>query len=136
MVPGEEHTHHRPVSPLGSEYQRRCDQSCRKVIYPPAELILEDRSPLWSHRNGLICLQTHSSMPSLFQLATRSLCNSDGCLSAGLVKGNKFCESPLGSDRSCIIASPTKFKMPAWFSGTSVDWTPWCYPGTVIVFQE
>ena len=54
---------------------------------------------LRSHRGGTICHQTNSSVPILFQLATRSLCGSDGRLSAGLVKGDKLCESPFGSDR-------------------------------------
>ena len=51
---------------------------------------------------------------------TRSLCNSDGRLSAGLVTGDKFCKSPLGSDRSCVIASPSS-KCPPGPTGTSVE---------------
>ena len=121
VVPGEEHTHHCPVSPWGSEYHNRCgvsDNSGLVRLEIESELILEDRSPLWSHRSAPICLQTHSSVSSLFQLVTRSLCNSDGRLSAGLLTGDKLCESPLGSDRLRVIASPSRLVLlaPVWKS--------------------
>ena len=120
MVPGEEHTHHCPVSPWGSEYHSRCgvsDNSGSVQLEIESELI---PSPLWSHRSGHICLLTDSSVPSLLQLATRSLCNSDRRLSAGLVTGDKLCKSPLGSDRLCVIASPISKCTPGP-SGTSVE---------------
>ena len=102
MVPGEEHTHHCPVSPWGSEYHSRCgvsDNSGSVRLEIESELIPEDRSPLWSHRTGPICLQTDNSVPSLFQLATRSLCNSDRHLSACRIawsQGISFANPPWG----------------------------------------
>lgn len=59
-------TTHHSVSPLGSECHSRCGALDNSGLVRESELILEDKSPLWSHRSGPIWLQTDSSVPSLF----------------------------------------------------------------------
>ena len=83
-MPGENIHITPPVSSLGSEYHSRCGVLDHGG---PVQLEIESELILFG---GSICLLTNSSGPSLFQLAARSLCSTDGRLSAGLVTENEL----------------------------------------------
>ena len=44
------------------------------------------------NRGRFVCNQDHKAAPSLLQLAARSLCSSNRCLSTGLVTQERVCE--------------------------------------------
>ena len=73
-----------------------------------------------SYRDRFVCLTSDSSVPSLFQLAARSLCSGDRCLSTGLVSDQRVCQPPLESDRSGSVQS-TDGTDPHYSSGTSLE---------------
>ena len=71
------------------------------------KLIQEDRQPDGSIRSGPLCLQTGSSVPSLLQLAARSLCTGNRCPSP---THQGFCEPTLGSHMG-VPHSPHRLKL-------------------------
>ena len=54
--------------------------------------LCQNQQALWS--SGC-CFQTHQSVPTLLQLATRSICRGHRCLYAGLVSSEGVCQSPV-----------------------------------------
>ena len=106
VVPGEEHPHHSPTPPGCSECDSRCgvsdyDRSVRLATKPSP--VQQDYQAVWSHRDGPVCLSADHSVPSLFQLAARSLCSSNRCFSAELVSDKGVCQPTLEHDRSGSI---------------------------------
>ena len=69
VVPGEEHTHHHPVSPWCSQYHSRCgvsENSGSVRLEIESERILEDRSPLWSIEVDLFASTLTAQCPVYF----------------------------------------------------------------------
>ena len=98
VVSGKEYTHHSPAPPSSTEPNCRLrienDDRPDRVAVEPSH-IRTNQSALWSIGSGPFCLQTHYTAPSLFQLAARSLCLSNRCISTGLVPWEGVCQSPL-----------------------------------------
>ena len=101
VVPGKEHPH-------PSSTPTRCSelQGGHGVQIPQGSFRLEprqgdlykDKRTIWPDRNGPVCIQANQSVPSLFQLAARSVCRGNGCLPPGLVKNTRFCQSSMEHD--------------------------------------
>ena len=109
VVPGEEYPHPGPIPPRGTERdsgQRVTldDRSFRLDDSP--RNILGHQQALWSTGSGPICLQTDQPVPSLFQLAARSICRGNGCLPAGLDSSEGICQPALEPDISCTDENP------------------------------
>ena len=64
------------------------------------ETFIKINELLWPDRNGPVCIQANQSVPSLFQLAARSLCRGNRCLPPGLVENTRLCQSSMKHDSS------------------------------------
>ena len=60
--------------------------------------IFGDQRDLWSTGSGPVCIQTNQPVPSLLQLAARSICRGNRCLPAGLDKGERLYQPPREPD--------------------------------------
>ena len=94
MVPREECTHHSPTPPWGGQPSGGCrvthnERSYRLELEPSA--VPEDGPIIWPNRSRSVCIQEYSTVPSLLQLAARSLCSRNRCIPPGLVT-HKSCE--------------------------------------------
>ena len=123
VVPGEEYSYHSPASARSSECDSRYgiskdDGSVGLAIEPT--YIQKDCQQVWSYRGGHVCLTPHNPVPSLLQLATRSLCSSNRCLSAGLVSNPGLCQSTLVSDRTGSVQG-TDGTVPNYLGGTNLE---------------
>ena len=123
VVPGEEHPHHSPTPTRCSERDSRCgvsdyDRSVRLAV--ESSHFRQDCQGLGSDRDGSVCVTPDGSVPSLFQLAARSLCSGDRCLSAGLVSDQGLCQPTLESDRSGSIQS-TDGPCPHYSGSTNLE---------------
>ena len=67
-----------------------------------------------------VCLSPNHSVPSLFQLATRSVCSGNRCISAGLVSDPRVCQPTLEYDRSGSVPGTDTEGMHC-SGGTSVE---------------
>ena len=109
VVPGEEHTHHSSASARDNELYSRHRVSYNERphrLEVESSPIQENRRPSGTNRSGLVCIQDHQPVPSLLQLAARSLCNSNRCISPGLVTQERVCEPSMVSDRQSSITDP------------------------------
>ena len=61
---------------------------------------------IWSSGSGPICITANCTVPSLFQLAARSLCHNNKCIPAGLVTGARLCQLPLEPNRTGSLTCP------------------------------
>ena len=107
VVSQEKHPHHSPTPTRCTKSDSRCgvsdyDGSVR--LETESCSFQEDCQPLWSHRGGSICLQSEHTVPSLFQLAARSIRR---CISAGLVSDTGLCQPTLEHDRPSPIPGPS-----------------------------
>ena len=57
----------------------------------------EDQSEMGTTISGSVYIQVDTSTTRVFQLETRSLCDSNRCLSSDMVREDMLCQSPLGS---------------------------------------
>ena len=108
VVPGKEHPHHSPTPTRCSECDSRCgvsdyDRQVRLAAKPSH--IRQDCRPVRSSESGPVCLTSDRTMPSLFQLAARSLCSGNRSLSAGLVSDQGVCQPPMEPDRPSSVQS-------------------------------
>ena len=104
VVPGEEHSH-------PSTTPSRCAESYSRhgVKIHEGSIRLETRSTaiceyqltLRTTGSGPICNQADQSMPSLLQLAARSICRGNRCISPGLEKHEGVCQPTMEPDISC-----------------------------------
>ena len=129
MVPGTEYPHRSPTPTRCSERDSQCgisdyDRSIRLAAEPSD--IQRDNTLLWSHRSGHVCITSDSSVPSLFQLAARSLCSGNRYLPAGLVSNQGVRRSTLESDRSGSVQI-TEGSGPHCSGGTSLEDTAHYY---------
>ena len=123
VVPREEPTHLSPKSPRDTEYYSQCTiPSSERSLRLDAELnnLQKNRQPTWSTDSRPVCIQSHNPVPSLLQLAARSLCSSHWCIPPGLVEENGFCNHlppppPLGTNNQ----GPSPSAGPESTGGTS-----------------
>ena len=72
--------------------------------------ISDNQQDLWPTGSGPICIQTDQPVPSLLQLAARSICRGNRCLPAGLDNGEGLCQPPMepnteGANESTVSGS-------------------------------
>ena len=102
VVPGEEYPHHSTACPRSPELHSRCRVSKHggpDGLDAGPSHFQENRQLFWSHRGGLVCLTSDKPVPMLLQLAARSLCSGNGCLSSGLDADEGFCQPAVVPDR-------------------------------------
>ena len=98
VVPGKEYTHPSSTPARHTElYSRQGIQ----VNEGPFRLeiglsnLCQDQQTLWTTGSGLVCIQANLPVPSLLQLAARSIRRGHRCLSSGLVNSEGVCQPPL-----------------------------------------
>ena len=84
---------------------------------------------VWAHRGGHVRITSDKTVPSLFQLAARSLCSGNRCLPAGLESNQGVCQPIMESDRSGSVQS-TVGPGPHCPGGTSLEDTAMVPPST------
>ena len=102
VVFGEKHSHHSTTPTRGTELYSQCgvsDNAGPVGMATEPGPVQQDCEPVWPCRSGHVCLSSDNTVPSLFQLAARSLCSSNRCLSAGLVSDTRVCQPTLEYDR-------------------------------------
>ena len=132
VVPGEEYPHHSPTPSRCSECDSRCGVSdYDRPVRLAAESgdIQQDIAHFRSHRSGHVCITSDSSVPSLFQLAARSLCSSNRCIPAGLVSDQGVCKPAVEPDRSGSVQN-TDGQGSHCLGGTSLEDTAMVPPTT------
>ena len=122
-VPREKHPYHSTTPPRCHEPHCRCgvsDNARQARLEAEPRYIPEDRPDTGSTGSGSICVQTDNSVPSLFQLTSRSLRSSYRCLPAGLVAIEGLCQPPMVPNREGTSpgANPTSTDSPP---GTSLE---------------
>ena len=105
VVPGTEHTHPSPIP-------ARCTKlySQQRIQVNEGQVRLEtetsglppNRQALWTTGSGPVCITANPPMPTLLQLAARSICRGRRCLPAGLVDGEGVCQPSLEPHTLCI----------------------------------
>ena len=109
VVPGKEHSLNSSASPRGVKPHSRCGVSdisgSVRLEAEPIHLS-EDKSPLRSNRHRSICLQANNTVCSLFQLAARSLCTGNRCISSRLVSNQGLCKPSMGTHWQGIVSGP------------------------------
>lgn len=128
VVPGKEHPHHSNTPTMDNEYNSRyrITGNMRQGRLE-AELndISADQQSLWSPGSGLVRIQTIHLVPTLLQLAARSICTCNWCFRSELGKHKVLCKVPLepggqstdsgaGSTNSASISCPV-WKTQSWF---------------------
>ena len=101
VVPGEEHTHPGSTPAGGAELHSRQgvqghEGSVRLEVDPPDLQV--NRETVCTTGSGPICIPFDQSVPTLLQLAARSLRGGNRCLPTGLVEGEGFCQPPVEFD--------------------------------------
>ena len=102
VVPGTGH----PFDSSAHSWQAECN-SRLGIQGPDGQIRLETESydlpenipPIWPNRGGPVYLQAVNTVPTLFQLAARSLCRGNRCLSPILVTPERICQPSMVSDR-------------------------------------
>ena len=80
----------------------------------------EDPTGRGSHPNRPICFQVDNPVPTLFQLAARSLCRGHRCFPTGLVIGKGLCQPTVESSGKGTGAGPVSAS-PVGAGGTSLE---------------
>ena len=117
------HPHHCPTPARHSEQDSRCrvtDNEGLVRLATESSPVQQDCLPVWSHRSGHVCLTPDHSVPSLFQLAARSLYSGYRCLSAGLVSDQGVCQTPFEPDWSSSVQGVDRSDLHCT-SGTSLE---------------
>ena len=101
VVPGEEHPHSSLTPTRGDEPGGRQGVENHKgqIRLESGQSILSpDQQTLWATRSGPIHVSTDQSVPPLLQLATRSLCRGNRCVSPGLDGSERVWEPSMEFD--------------------------------------
>ena len=112
VVPGEEYPHCSSTFTRCSEHNSRHrvqgNAGQDRLEVEPCD-IPGNQQPLWTPRHRPVCVQTVHPVPTLLQLAARSLCTGSRCLSPRLDSHEVLCESSMESGRpgSCTNAITT-----------------------------
>ena len=105
MVPGTEHTHPSPTPARRTElYSRQGIQVNAGQVRLETESadLSPNRQALWTTGSGLVCVPAKQPVPTLLQLAARSICRGCRCLPAGLVNCEGICQPSMELYTSCI----------------------------------
>ena len=95
VVPGTEHTHPSPIPARRTElYSRQGIQVNEGQVRLEAESadLSPNRQALWTTGSRLVRVPANQSVPTLLQLAARSICRGFRCIPAGLVNCEGFCQ--------------------------------------------
>ena len=106
MVPGEEHKHSSAIPPGLLEYSGRpriMVDAGQVQLETGRRCIWEGQPTIWSSGGGSIRVEANASVPSLLQLAARSLHGGDGRLPTGLIVNEGICQSTLESNRQSLV---------------------------------
>ena len=112
VVPGKEYPHYSSTLARCTEHNSRHRVSGNvgqdRLEIEPCD-IPENHHPLWTPRHGPVCIQTVHPVPTLLQLAARSLCTGNRCIPPGLDCHEVLCESPMesGGPGTCTSTIPT-----------------------------
>ena len=123
MVFGTEHTHHSPTPSRDVEScsrHRVSDNAGPYGLETQPSFVQKDRSPTGANTGGPVRIQDYQTVPSLLQLAARSLCSSNRCIPPGLVPQQGLCEPTMVSDRQSPITGSSPAG-PGDTSGTSLE---------------
>ena len=87
VVPGEEHSHPSTTLTRDPELLSRSgvevhERSIR--LETGSTIICENQPTVWPTGSGPVCVQANQPVPTLLQLATRSVCGGNGRVSSGL----------------------------------------------------
>ena len=119
VVPGEEHTHHSPTPPRVPEHHCGCritvtDRQDRLEAVPSA--VPQNTANIWpTSCNPPVC-----SVPSLLQLAARSVCRNNRCISPSMDPHQGICQSTLESGGQNTCPSTVSTSQPG-VGSTSVE---------------
>ena len=123
VVPGTEHPHHSATPARCAKRDCRCgvtdNEGSIRLATEPCP-VQQDCQALGSNSNGPICISTDHSVPTLFQLAARSLRSGNKCLPAGLVSYTGLCQPTLEYDREGSVTGQNPTGMHC-ASGTSLE---------------
>ncbi|XP_065904039.1 uncharacterized protein [Dysidea avara] len=133
VVPGEEHTHHSPTPPRVPEHHCGCritvtDRQDRLEAVPSA--VPPNTANIWPTGSGPLCNPLVCSVPSLLQLAARSVCRSNRCISPSMDPHQGICQSTLESGGQSTCPSTVSTSQPG-VGSTSVE-IPTMVPHTTI----
>ena len=106
----EKHSHYSSTPARCTKPDCRCgvsDGGGSVRLEAESSPVQEDYQSLWSNRSGPICISSDRTVPSLFQLAARSICSGNRCLPAGLVSDTGLCQPTLEYDRTGPIPGPS-----------------------------
>ena len=133
VVPGEEYPHHSATPPRNPErgggHGVQGDDRPVRLETEPGNL-LEDQSGYGPRADRPVCNQADNPVPTLFQLAARSLCRGHRCIPAGLVTGKGLCQPTMESGGESAGARPVPTS-PGGAGGTCLEDTAMVSPVTV-----
>ena len=98
MVPRKKHSYPGSAPTRSTELHSRQriemhEGQVRLEVRQP--ILYKDQQSVWPTGSGPICVKTNQSVPSLLQLAARSIRRSSRCISPGLVNNTGFCQSSM-----------------------------------------
>ena len=101
VVPGEEYSHpsavpSRQTESAGRSGIQRDERPIRLEI--GSGNIPKNQQAIRAAGSGLVCIEADPPVPSLFQLAARSICRSHRCFPARLDETERVCQPPLEPD--------------------------------------
>ena len=107
VVPGEEYPHHSSTSSRVTEHNRRCrvpnvdgqDRLETESVHLP-----QDRSTLGPTGSGPICFSAINPVPTLLQLAARTICRSNRCIPPDMDTHEGVCQPTLESSGQDLIS--------------------------------
>ena len=107
VVPGEKHPHNSTVSSRIPEYSSQCGVSSgdqQDGLEAESSYICKNKPTVWPTGSGPICNPSFNSMPTLLQLAARSLCRSHRRLPSELDTPEGLRQSSMEFDRQNNIS--------------------------------
>ena len=107
VVPGEEHPHHSSTPPRVAEHNCRCrvpNVEGQVRLETESGHLSQDRSTLGPTGSGPICFSAIYPVPTLLQLAARSICRSNRCIPPDVDTLEGVCHPTLESCGQDIIS--------------------------------
>ena len=107
VVPGEEYSHRSSIPPRVAEHNSRCrvpNVDGQDGLETESGHLSQDRSTLGSTGSGPICFSAIYPVPTLLQLAARSICRSNRCISPYVDSHEGVCQPTLESCGQDIIS--------------------------------
>ena len=107
VVPGEEYPHHSSIPPRVTEHNSRCripNVDGQDGLETESSHLSQDRSTLGPTGSGPICFSDIYPVPTLLQLAARSICRSNRCIPPDVDSHEGVCQPTLESCGQDIIS--------------------------------